>query len=91
MTLRIKLKSLKEPTEDLDGLRVLIARYRPRYLPKYKENWEQWWKDLAPSKDLWKEYVKDKEIDRPEYSKRYISEIKSNPKAMQLLILYLFL
>lgn len=30
----IKLKSLKEPTEESDGFRILIARYRPRYLRK---------------------------------------------------------
>ncbi|MGC1930269.1 MAG: hypothetical protein WA667_14945 [Candidatus Nitrosopolaris sp.] len=24
----------------------------PRYLPKNKENWDQWWKGLAPSKAL---------------------------------------
>jgi uncharacterized protein YeaO (DUF488 family) len=76
---------LKEPTEDLDGLRVLIARYRPRYLPKYRENWEQWWKDLAPSRVLWKEYIKDKKIDWTEYSRRYIGEIKNNPEAIQVL------
>ena len=55
MAFIIKLKSLKDPTEDSDGLRVLIARHRPRYLSKDKENWLQWWKDLAPSRDLLKE------------------------------------
>lgn len=33
----IKLKSL-EPTEESDGLRILIARYRPQYLCKDDEN-----------------------------------------------------
>jgi uncharacterized protein YeaO (DUF488 family) len=61
LTTHIKLKSLKEPTEDSDGLRILIARYRPRYLPKYGENWKQWWKD----------YIKDKKIQWLEYSRRY--------------------
>ena len=60
MMLIIKLKSLKEPVENSDGLRILIARYRPRYLPKEKENWNHWWKELAPSRELWKEYIKDK-------------------------------
>jgi hypothetical protein len=39
----LRLKSLKEPTI----LRILIARYRSRYLPKDNESW-----DLAPSKAL---------------------------------------
>ena len=47
----IKLKSLKEPKEESDGLRVSVARYRPRYLPKHKENWDEWWKDF-PSRTL---------------------------------------
>jgi len=33
----IELKYLKDPTEESDGLRVLIARFRPRYLPKKKK------------------------------------------------------
>jgi uncharacterized protein YeaO (DUF488 family) len=45
----LKIKSLKETTEKSDGLRILIARYRPRAPPKSKENWNEWWKDLAPS------------------------------------------
>jgi len=32
-------------------------------LPKDKENWDEWWKDLAPSKDLHKDYTKDKIMD----------------------------
>jgi uncharacterized protein YeaO (DUF488 family) len=72
----IKLKSLKEPSEESDGFRILIARYRPRYLPKYKENWDEWRKDLAPSRTLWKDYLKDKSIDWPVYVWRFIFEIE---------------
>jgi uncharacterized protein YeaO (DUF488 family) len=79
-------KSLKDSTEKpADGLRILLARFHPRYLPKDKENWDLWCKELAPSRELWKKYVKDKNIDWPEYSRLYIEEIKDNPKAIQLL------
>jgi uncharacterized protein YeaO (DUF488 family) len=81
----IKLKSLKEPTDDSDGLRILIARYRPRYMRKEDENWHVWWKELAPSKSLWKEYLKDKKIDWDEYSRRYKVEILNNPLALKAL------
>ena len=81
----IKLKSLKEPTEKSDGLRILIARFRPRYLRKEDENWHVWWKELAPSKSLWKEYLKDKKIDWDEYSRRYKLEILNNPLALKIL------
>ena len=85
MTLAIKLKSLKDSAENSDGLRILIARYRPRYLPKDKENWDQWWKEIAPSRDLWKSYIKDKKIGWPEYERQYIDEIKNNPESVNLL------
>ena len=63
-----------------------MTRYRPRYLPKEKENWNHWWKeDLAPSKDLWKSYIKDKKIEWPEYKRRYIDEIQNNHQPTQLL------
>jgi len=81
----IKLKSLKEPTEKSDGLRILIARYRPRYLRKEDENWHAWWKELAPSKLLWKAYLKEKKIDWDEYSHRYKLEIRNNPLALKAL------
>ena len=84
-TKSIHLKSLKDPTEESDGLRILIARFRPRYLPKEKENWDEWWKELAPSKSLWKDYLKDKKIDWPEYSRRYKMEIKDNPQGVKAL------
>ena|SRR5205809_3748538 len=84
----IKLKSLKEPTEnESDGLRILIALYRPRYLPKAQENWDEWWKELAPSKSLWRDYVKDKRIDWPEYAKRFRIEITNNESINALKIL----
>ncbi|MGN6350406.1 MAG: DUF488 domain-containing protein [Candidatus Nitrosocosmicus sp.] len=86
MTKPIITKSLKETSDkSADGLRILIARFRPRYLPKDKENWDLWCKELAPCRDLWKDYIKDKKIDWTEYSRRYIEEIKSNPQAIQLL------
>ncbi len=81
----IKLKSLKDPTEESDGLRILISRFRPRYLRREEENWDEWWKELAPSKSLWKEYFKDRKIGWTEYSKRYIEEIKDNPEALKVL------
>ena len=81
----IKLKSLKEPQEESDGLRILIARYRPRYLRKEDENWHVWWKELAPSRSLWKEYLKEKKVDWNEYSRRYKLEILNNPLAVKAL------
>ena len=79
----LRIKSLKEPTDSEDGLRILIARCRPRALPKHKENWDEWWKELAPSKGLHKDYMKNKIIDWNEYKRRYLIEIINNPKALE--------
>jgi uncharacterized protein YeaO (DUF488 family) len=81
----LRLKSLKEPTNPEDGLRILIARYRPRYLPKNKESWDQWWKDLVPSKALFKEFVKDKTIGWNEYERKFRREIRNNPNTLNAL------
>jgi uncharacterized protein YeaO (DUF488 family) len=78
----LKLKSLKEPTEQQDGFRILIARYRPRYLPISEENWHEWWKELAPSRELHKEYMIDKKLNWSVYKKRFLSEMKNNPAAL---------
>jgi len=77
----LKIKSLKETTEKSDGLRILIACYRPRALPKSNENWNEWWKDLAPSKALHKDYMKDKIIDWHEYKRLFLTKIINNPEA----------
>lgn len=78
----LKLKSLKEPTEPHDGFRILIARYRPRYLPKSEENWHEWWKELAPSRQLHKAYMIDKKMNWSVYKNRFLAEIKNNPDAL---------
>ena len=80
--LGLKLKSLKEPTEPHDGLRILIARYRSRYLPKSEENWHEWWKELAPSRQLHKAYMIDKKMNWSVYKNRFLAEIKNNPDAL---------
>jgi uncharacterized protein YeaO (DUF488 family) len=78
----LKIKSLEERTEPDDDLRILIARYRPKALPKHMENWNEWWKDLAPSNALHKDYMKEKAIAWNEYKRRFIIEIINNPEAL---------
>ena len=38
---------------------------------------------MAPSKSLWQDFVVDEKITWNQYRKRFISEIKNNPKAIQ--------
>ena len=81
----IKLKSLRQPKESSDGLRMLITRFRPRYVKKGNENWDVWHRDLAPSKQLWYEYFKTKKIDWNQYKERFIEQVKDNPKSIELI------
>ena len=48
----IKTKKLSNPTEKSDGCRILITRYRPQWVRKENENWDEWDRRLAPSRDL---------------------------------------
>jgi uncharacterized protein YeaO (DUF488 family) len=58
----------------------MIARYPPRYQKVEDRDWE-WWKDLAPSKQLHRDYMKLKVISWQQYVKRCLSEIGANPNA----------
>lgn len=71
----IKLKSLKEPKES-DGVRILITRSGfPYWLNVMTKRWDEWWKELAPSKQLWQDFVIDEKITWNQYRKRFIPEI----------------
>jgi uncharacterized protein YeaO (DUF488 family) len=81
----LKLKSLKEPPSKSDGIRIMIARYPIRGQRTADREWDQWWKELAPSIVLHREYIKRKTITWDEYVLRFTTEIKSNPKALDAL------
>jgi uncharacterized protein YeaO (DUF488 family) len=81
----IKLKSLRESRESSDGLRILITRFRPRYVKKEKENWDSWYRELAPSRQLWYDYFKSNKIYWSQYRERFIEQMKDNPKSIELI------
>jgi uncharacterized protein YeaO (DUF488 family) len=80
----IKLKSLRQSRESFDGFRILITRFRPRYIKKENENWDAWYRELAPSRQLWHDYFKSNKIDW-KYRERFIEEIIDNPKSIELI------
>jgi uncharacterized protein YeaO (DUF488 family) len=55
----IKTKSIYDPKEENDGIRILITRYWPRGIKK--GHFDKWYKELSPSRDLLKRY-KDKKM-----------------------------
>ncbi len=45
----IRIRALSAAPRADDGRRVLITRYRPRFVRKGEESWAEWDKRLAPS------------------------------------------
>lgn len=74
----INLKSIREPTEPSDGLRLLITRKPP---PTFNGKVIM---ELSPSKDLLYDY-KYHNLSWNGYERRFISEMQNNPKAMELI------
>ena len=81
----IKLKSLRQPRDSSDGLRILITRFRPRYVKKGNETWDAWYRELAPSRQLWYDYFKTNKIDWNQYRERFIVQMRDNPKSTELI------
>ena len=54
----IKTKSIYALKDKSDGIRILITRYWPRGIKK--ENFNKWYKDLSPSKELLRDYKEHK-------------------------------
>jgi len=46
----VKTKSIYEPAEEEDGIRVLITRFYPRGVKK--SQFDSWVRELSPSKEL---------------------------------------
>ena|SRR5690349_3988750 len=84
----IKLKSLRQSQEPSDGFRILITRFRPRYIKKENESWDAWYRELAPSKQLWHDYFKSNKIDWSQYRERFIEEMMDNPKSIAVYLSY---
>lgn len=72
----IRTKRWQDPTEEGDGLRVLITRYRPR-IASAKETWNEWDRRLAPSKALLAR-GKSGEVDFAAYAELYAVEMASD-------------
>jgi uncharacterized protein YeaO (DUF488 family) len=75
----IRTKRWNDPREAQDGFRLLICRYRPRALPKAEETWDDWWKDLGPSRELHADFYGKygPPIGLEEYRTRYLNEMKN--------------
>jgi uncharacterized protein YeaO (DUF488 family) len=76
----IKTKRWNDDRGPDDGFRLLICRYRPRALPKKDETWDQWVKDLGPSKELHADFYGKggrTPITWEVYCRRYLEEMQA--------------
>ena len=76
----IKTKSIYEPDEKDDGIRVLITRYYPRGIRKGK--FDCWNKELSPSGNLLKNY-RQGNYNWEEFKSAFLSEMKNNKESLE--------
>ncbi len=73
---KIQIKRIYEEPDESDGFRVLVDRLWPRGISKEKARIDLWFKDIAPSSELRKQYHHDAE-KWPEFKKAYFQELDS--------------
>jgi uncharacterized protein YeaO (DUF488 family) len=79
----VAIKRIYEPSSPDDGRRILVDRLWPRGVSKAKAQLDTWMKDVAPSADL-RRWFGHKPERWPEFRRRYIDELKSNPEFRRL-------
>jgi uncharacterized protein YeaO (DUF488 family) len=78
--LAAKTKSIYEPAEPGDGLRVLITRYYPRGVKK--DRFDRRVLALSPSRELLSSY-RSGEKDWGEFSEAFLAELRANPESLE--------
>jgi len=73
----LKTKSIYDPIDADDGLRVLVTRYWPRGVKKERSDF--WFKDLGPRPSLIKAW-KSAQITWTEFTALYMAEFESSSK-----------
>ena len=77
--MQISTKSIFQPAETEDGLRVLITRYYPR--GTRKDHFDYWIQALAPSRELLFQY-KEGRITWSEFKITFLSEVRDNKDSL---------
>lgn len=79
-SLPVKTKSIYDPPEPEDGVRVLITRYYPRGVKR--DRFDRRIIALSPSRALLSSY-RDREKDWDEFSESFLSELRANPESLE--------
>jgi uncharacterized protein YeaO (DUF488 family) len=77
--LALKTKSIYEPTEEGDGIRLLITRFYPRGVKK--ERFDRWTRELSPSRELLRAY-RSKEKSWEVFKAEFVAELEANPSSV---------
>ncbi len=80
----IRMKSIYAAKTKEDGRRILITRYYPRGVKK--EHFDDWIRELAPSKELLKQY-KEGKISWNKFEKKFLIQMNDKESAMKLQVL----
>lgn len=75
----IELKRAYEPMSEDDGYRIYIDRLWPRGLSHETFHYNSWDKSIAPSTELREWFHQDPENRWPEFEKKYMAELRTNP------------
>ena len=76
----VKTKSIYEPADPGDGVRVLITRYYPRGVKK--DRFDRWEKALSPSRQLLAAY-RSGEKSWDQFKEAFISEMNASPESAE--------
>lgn len=78
----IKTKSVYQPREEEDGIRVLITRFYPRGVRK--DHFDYWIRELSPSQSLLKSY-KEGERNWGDFKQAFLSELRENIDSLEII------
>jgi len=78
--LPVKTKSIYEPSEPEDGVRVLVTRYYPRGVKK--DRFDEWLRPLSPSRELLSDYRSGKK-SWGRFKESFLSEMRANPDSVE--------
>ncbi|HBF75083.1 MAG TPA: DUF488 domain-containing protein [Lactobacillus sp.] len=74
----LKIERIYTKPADTDGYRILVDRLWPRGISKEKAALDEWFKTIAPTKELRQWFGHDPE-KYAEFKTRYIAELDTNP------------
>ena len=82
----LKIERIYTKPADMDGYRLLVDRLWPRGISKEKAALDEWFKTIAPTKEL-RQWFGHDPAKYDEFKTRYQAELDANPDRNQFLAL----